>query len=106
MTLSKPMFAEVTTLSQKLIFARIAENNRDRIFSKFLLDAGCDNLPKSQNKNSFKKVWVTSFCFFTVDMSEQLTQEGNVYLVGTYELSKYVLSIGICVVKRFIKQPL
>ena len=36
-------FAKVTTLSQKLIFARIVENNRGGIFLKFLLDAGCDN---------------------------------------------------------------
>ena len=48
----KTWFAEGTTLSQELIFARIAENNRDGIFSKFLLNAGCDNLPKSP-KNHF-----------------------------------------------------
>ena len=60
-------FVWVTTLSQKLIIARVAESNRDGIFSKSLVDAGCDNIPKSQKKIFFEEVWVTSFCFFTVD---------------------------------------
>ena len=49
----KTWFAEVTSLSQELIFARIAENNRGRMFSKFLLDVGHDNLPKSRKKKHF-----------------------------------------------------
>ena len=60
MTLSRHGFAEVTTLSQELIFARIAENNRGGIFSKFLLDAGC-NLPKSQKKPFLKKCGLRPF---------------------------------------------
>ena len=51
----------VTTLSQKLIFARIAKNNRGGIFSKFLLNAGCDNLPKSQKKTFLKKCGLRPF---------------------------------------------
>ena len=43
----KTYFAEVTTLSQELIFARMTENNRDGIFSKLVVDAGSDNIPKS-----------------------------------------------------------
>jgi len=46
-------FVWVTTLSQKLIIARMAESNRDGIFSKSLVDAGCDNIPKSQKKKDF-----------------------------------------------------
>ena len=51
----------ISTLSQKLIFARIAENNRSGIFSKFLLDAGCDNLPKSPKKPFLKKYGLRHF---------------------------------------------
>ena len=57
----KTCFAEVTTLSQKLIFTRITENNRGGIFSKFLLDAGCDNLPKSPKKPFLKKSGLRPF---------------------------------------------
>ena len=46
----KICFAEVRTLSQELIFARLTENNKDEIFSKLVVDAGCDNIPKSPNK--------------------------------------------------------
>ena len=46
----------VTTLSQKLIIARIAECNRDGIFSKSLVDVGCDNIPKSQKKGFWRSV--------------------------------------------------
>ena len=56
MTLFRHMyFVWVTTLSQKLIIARIAESNRNGIFSKSLVDAGCDNKPKSQKKKRFLK---------------------------------------------------
>ena len=48
-------FAEVTTLFRELIFSRIAENNRVGIFSKHLLDVGCDNLPESPKKKHFSK---------------------------------------------------
>jgi len=47
----KTGFAEVTTLSRELIFARMAENNRDGFFSKLLVDAERDNLPKSQRNH-------------------------------------------------------
>ena len=54
MTLFRHMyFMWVTTLSQKLIIAGIAESNRDKIFSKSLVDAGCDNIPKSPQKKDF-----------------------------------------------------
>ena len=42
------------TLSQKLIIARIEESNKDGIFSKSLVDARCDNIPKSQKKRFLK----------------------------------------------------
>ena len=61
MILSKTWFAEVTTLSQELVFARIAEINRGGIFSKFLSDAGCDNLPKSPEKHFLKKCGLRPF---------------------------------------------
>jgi len=49
------------TLSRELIFARIAENNRGGIFLKFLLDAGCDNLPKLPKKPFLKKCGLRPF---------------------------------------------
>ena len=51
----------VTTLSQKLIIARIAESNRDGIFSKTLVDAGCNNIPKSPKKPFLKKCGLRPF---------------------------------------------
>ena len=54
-------FVWVTTLSQKLIIARIVESNGDGIFSKSLVDAGCDNLPKSQKKRFLKKCGLRPF---------------------------------------------
>ena len=51
----------VTTLSQKLIIARIAESNRDGIFSKLLVDAGYDNVPKSPKKRFLKKCGLRPF---------------------------------------------
>ena len=62
------MFSEITTLSQELIFARMTENNRDGIFKKLVVDAEYNNIPKSPKKIFFETVWVTSFCFFTVDI--------------------------------------
>ena len=52
---------KVTILSQKLIFARIAENNGGGILSKFLLDAECDDLPKSPKKPLLKKCGLRPF---------------------------------------------
>ena len=49
------------TLSQELIFARIAENNGDRIFLKILVDAVYDNLPKSPKTPSLKKCGLRPF---------------------------------------------
>ena len=57
----KAYFAEVTTLSQELIFAQIMENNRDGIISKLLVDARCDNLPKSPKKSFLKKCGLRPF---------------------------------------------
>ena len=51
----------VTTLSQKLIITRIAESNRDGIFSKSLVDAGCDNIPKSPKKGFLMKCGLRPF---------------------------------------------
>ena len=51
----------VTTLSQKLIIARIAKSNRDKIFSKSLVDGGCDNIPKSPKKRFLKKCGLRPF---------------------------------------------
>ena len=51
----------VTTLSQEFIYTRIVENNRDGIFLKSLVDAGCDNLPKSAKKAFLKKCGLRPF---------------------------------------------
>ena len=51
----------VTTLSQKLIIALIAESNRGGFFSKSLVDPGCDNIPKSPKKRFFKKCGLHPF---------------------------------------------
>ena len=64
--------SQVTTLSQEFIFARIAENNTGGIFSKFLLDAGCDNLPKLLKKPFLKKCGLRPF------VSSQLIYEDTV----------------------------
>ena len=45
--------AEDTTLSQELISPRIAENNSDEIFSKLVVDRGCDDILKLPKKNFF-----------------------------------------------------
>jgi len=50
MALSRHVSQRLRLLSQKLIFAWIAENSRDGIFSKLVINAGCDNIPKSHTK--------------------------------------------------------
>jgi len=58
----KTCFSEVITLSEELIFARIAENNKDGIFSNLLvyMRAVIINLPKSEKRFAFRFL-VTSF---------------------------------------------
>ena len=98
----KTYFAEVTTLSQESIFARVAENNRDKIFSKLLADLVYDNLPKSPKKAFFKKCELRPFVSSQLILYryKKLTSSRKSFLFSHIEqinyLSYHLNNISIC----------
>jgi len=82
----KTCFSKVTTLSQKLIFARTAENNRDRIFSKLGFDAGYDNVSKSPKNHFLKKCGLRPFVLhsrYNAHLYEAVWRNGDIGDINT-----------------------